>query len=297
MAQPSGLACANCGAQLAGPFCQLCGQSSDDKHRSIFQLAWEGIESLTHFDGRLRQTLPLLLLDPGRLARDHFEGRRQRHVPPFRLFFIALLTFIVTLESVVHGASGTIDRIKIVAPGHVANVVDGREKIGHRRTPAGEMQLYVVTVGGKSGHSESWVKSRLAIALANKDYYLTLFFTWAHRLAVLLLPILAGLLALAYIGKPKFYVYDHMIVAMQFLSFVFLVSAVGALVPAPFRTWTLAAVAIIVPVNLYQILRGAYGSHRYAAVYKTAFLSVSTVLLFGGLIIALVSLTLVEIAP
>ena len=75
--------------------CHVCGQSTDDQHRSIWHLAWEGIEGLTHLDGRLGQTLPPLFLNPGKLARDHFEGRRARHVPPFRLFLITLLVFYV----------------------------------------------------------------------------------------------------------------------------------------------------------------------------------------------------------
>ncbi|MEI9964089.1 MAG: DUF3667 domain-containing protein [Caulobacteraceae bacterium] len=93
-----GSACANCGAILQGPYCHACGQPAGDHHRSIWVLAWEGVESLTHLDGRLAQTLPPLFLDPGRLARDFLEGRRQRHVPPFRLFLVSLLIFMLVLE-------------------------------------------------------------------------------------------------------------------------------------------------------------------------------------------------------
>jgi hypothetical protein len=71
---------------------------------------WDGIEGLTHLDGRLGQTLPPLFFDPGRLARDHLEGRRQRHVPPFRLFLISLLIFMCVLETAFH--SGKPEPIK-----------------------------------------------------------------------------------------------------------------------------------------------------------------------------------------
>ena len=54
----------------------------------------ETIESLFHFDGRLRRTAPALFLRPGGLARDYMEGRIARHVPPFRTFLVALLLFV-----------------------------------------------------------------------------------------------------------------------------------------------------------------------------------------------------------
>ncbi|MFV4649135.1 hypothetical protein ACNJUT_21320, partial [Mycobacterium tuberculosis] len=68
-----------------------------------------------------------------------------------------------------------------------------------------------------------WLKPRLKRAIENKEFYGMVLFTWAHRLAILLLPILAGLLALVYVRRRKFYIYDHLIVSMQFLSFVFLI--------------------------------------------------------------------------
>ncbi|MEI9964087.1 MAG: RelA/SpoT AH/RIS domain-containing protein [Caulobacteraceae bacterium] len=76
-------------------------------------------------------------------------------------------------------------------------------------------------------------------------------FTWAHRLAILLLPILAGLLALVYVGRRRqFYLYDHLIVAMQFLSFEFLIFAVAWMIPDPVRGWALLIATLWTPVNL-----------------------------------------------
>src|SRR5579875_3585940 len=107
--------CLNCGAHLHGRYCHDCGQSADDHHRSIGHLLWEAVEGFTHLDGRLAKTLPALILHPGRLARDHIEGRRQRHVPPFRLFLITLLIFMFVAEaeighgSLVHSSKQTVE--------------------------------------------------------------------------------------------------------------------------------------------------------------------------------------------
>ena len=331
--QPGSL-CPNCGAELKGIFCHVCGQAADDHHRSIWHLAWEGIEGLTHLDGRLGQTLPPLFISPGKLAKDHFEGRRQRHVPPFRLFLISLLIFVFVLETLAHG--GKNEHVNVIGPGQSVTVPD---KGGRPVTVTAPLHLkdgVNVTVGpppvidkpgevkvdgkaivetgdgnsvdsafdavakadhkGKTNKINGWLKPRLKRAIENKEYYLMVLFTWAHRLAILLLPILAGLLALVYVRSRRFFIYDHLIVSMQFLSFVFLVSAAAWIIPEPVRGWAILAASIWAPINLYQTLRGAYGSGRIAAAFKTLFLWVSTLFLFSVLMLGLMTLALSEMA-
>ncbi len=43
-----------------------------------------------------------------------------------------------------------------------------------------------------------------------------LVFEWAHRLSILMLPILAAQLTILYAYKKAFYVYDHLIVSCSF---------------------------------------------------------------------------------
>ena len=140
----------------------------------------------------------------------------------------------------------------------------------------------------------AWLRPRIQRAVANRDFYSMVAFTWAHRLAILLLPILAGLLALAYVRRKGLYLYDHMIVAMQFLSFEFLVFALAWLIPGPARDWALLAATVWTPVNLFMTLRGAYGSGVGAAMLKTVFLWVSTLMLFAALLVGLMVLALTE---
>ena len=376
-----GSPCANCQTVLEGPYCHICGQLSDDQHRSILHLAWEGIEGLTHLDGRLAQTLPPLFLNPGKLARDHFEGRRQRHVPPFRLFLIALLVFMFVLEGLFHHTEKKVEtaHAKHDAAAVVQQKLDAKLKqkgvvldsdVAQATTDAAEAgdkdaakardnaarksgvhinvgpmpadgKLAGVQVNGKeiitagsskdvdeaftalhksraqaAAHAgpntakapastiapdtedkmEGWLEPRLKKAIDNKEYYLMVLFTWAHRLAILLLPILAGLLALVYVRRRKFFVYDHLIVSMQFLSFVFLISALAWIIPDPVRGIAVLVASIWAPVNLYQTLRGAYGSKWWTAAIKTAFLWISTVSLFGVLMLGLMALALAEMA-
>jgi hypothetical protein len=309
-----GAICANCGAELGGPYCHICGQDADDHHRSIAHLAWEGVEGLTHLDGRLAQTLPLLLFRPGKLARDHLEGRRARHVPPFRLFLISLLVFMLVLETLFHQATikgahptggGTAiasaqmgDSKVVFATPKQARAMIKAQAGGAPTTATASAKpgadIDIRDDSGRPSASGVWLRDHIKRAVANKDYYTMVLFTWAHRLAILLLPILAGLLALVYVRRRRFFVYDHLIVAMQFLSFEFLIFAVAWLIPDPVRGWALLVATLWTPVNLYMTLRGAYGSRIITAGIKTLFLWFSTLFLFAVLMAGLMTLALAE---
>jgi hypothetical protein len=302
-----GTACHNCDAVLAGPYCHVCGQDSDDHHRSIAHLTWEGVEGLTHLDGRLAQTIPLLLFQPGRLARDHLEGRRARHVPPFRLFLISLLVFMTVLEALLNtksteGAAGSAtSTYEALPPGAKVdlNIYGDPEKALRDAAVANQQAEQDAAQPASQnrddrGALESWFRYRIKRAEDNQEYYKLVLFTWAHRLAVLLLPILAALLAGLYARRKKFFVYDHLIVAMQFLSFEFLIFAVAWLIPDPVRVWALLTATVWSPVNLYMILRGAYGSGAITAGIKTLFLWFSALFLFVALMVGLLTLALAE---
>jgi hypothetical protein len=47
-----------------------------------------GVHWVFQYDGRLFRSLRALLLHPGQLTRDHFDGKRERYVAPFQLFVL-----------------------------------------------------------------------------------------------------------------------------------------------------------------------------------------------------------------
>jgi hypothetical protein len=88
-------ACANCGAALGGEFCAACGQRNEPHVHTLGHFASEAFESVTHADSRLWRTLGYLLVKPGHLSREFFDGRRARYLPPFRLYLVISLLFFV----------------------------------------------------------------------------------------------------------------------------------------------------------------------------------------------------------
>jgi hypothetical protein len=124
--------------------------------------------------------------------------------------------------------------------------------------------------GPETAHGkEHWLKAGLVKALENPEYYMVVMFGWGHRLAVLLLPMLGLSLTLVYLNKRQFFVYDHLIVATNLLSFAFLTNALGLVLPDPVRKWWFLLLIFWTPINLFQTLRGAYGSSIPGAIVKT----------------------------
>jgi hypothetical protein len=295
--------CLNCGAHLHGRYCSDCGQSCDDHKRPILHLLRESVEGWIHLDGRLIRTLPLLFFRPGQLARDHMEGRRTRHVPPFRLFLISLFLFMLSLEVTVHGMphghgmtitvrNGSETRVVEATPSQMADILSGNktpEQIANadRDSRPSADQVAMAQRESPWADPRSWIRGRIQRALTNPEYFELLVFTWAHRLAILLLPIFAAQLMLLYAWQRQFYTYDHLLVSMQFLAFVFLITGLAWLLPDPLRGVSIAGAAVWVPINLYMLLRGAYGSGVVGAIARTVCLWLSTQIVFVILVMGL----------
>jgi len=87
--------CTDCGEPVSGKFCSNCGQPTH-VHRSLLHLFEEVLHGVLHFDARIWRTLPLLLLNPGRLTREWIQGKRTRYVSPLAIFlFTVFLMFFL----------------------------------------------------------------------------------------------------------------------------------------------------------------------------------------------------------
>jgi hypothetical protein len=164
------------------------------------------------------------------------------------------------------------------------------------RVAQGQPEKPVVEVDtSASKRANSWWKAGLQKAVDNPDYYWSVLFTWGHRAAILLLPIVGLSLALVYRKRRDVFVYDHLRVAMNLLSFTFLTNAAGLMLPFSWMGWWFGLVALWTPVNLFQTLRGAYGSSILGAALKTLVVWWITVFSFSLLLTGLLVLAVAEL--
>lgn len=350
---PPGGPCANCGADLQGDFCHVCGQNADTHKRSIRHLIWEAVTTTFELDGRLFRTVPALFFRPGLLARDYIEGRIVRHVPPFRTFLVALLLFLFAAQHATHeqtlaeqhrkdqqaallrtpqGRATEVTRIRTEAATDLANDLkeaadDRAERLADKdEKPASVQESYerqatkaqarnskasaradrlaqglpptpafeaLDGTGPKKG--EGWWQPGLRKAVANPDYYWTVVFSWAQRIAVILLPIVGLSLAWVYHRRKDVYLYDHLLVAMNLLSFSFLTNAFGLILRTAAMPYWFGFIAFWTPVNLFQTLRGAYGSGIVGATLKTLVVWFITVFSSVALLSVLLVLAVAEL--
>lgn len=83
-------ACPNCGDNLRGRFCSSCGQRVQGPDR-VRDIAWEWARAVASADGILWSTLGALVVNPGKLTRDWWDGRRANRMSPVRVLLTVIL--------------------------------------------------------------------------------------------------------------------------------------------------------------------------------------------------------------
>lgn len=117
--------CLNCGTELIGPYCHVCGQKNLELHVGFFALIGELIADYFHFDARVFANLNLLLFRPGFLINQFNSGKRVKYVHPFRLFIFVTILFFVLYFSFHSSSSNLFDRqnYRISSADSIAKIV------------------------------------------------------------------------------------------------------------------------------------------------------------------------------
>ncbi len=90
--------CPNCNSEILGRFCSACGQDQNRSFSTLRQMLGEAFKELTELDGRLARSFATLLFRPGRMTVDYLAHRRERYVPPFRLYLMVSVVLYFTLD-------------------------------------------------------------------------------------------------------------------------------------------------------------------------------------------------------
>jgi hypothetical protein len=85
--------CGNCGAELGGRFCHACGQKTAGVEVSLHQFFHDALHEFAHVDGKIVQTVRLLITKPGMLTKEFLNGRRARYISPLRVYLTCSLLF------------------------------------------------------------------------------------------------------------------------------------------------------------------------------------------------------------
>ncbi len=269
-------ACLNCGAPLAGAFCHACGQPGH-VHRTIGAFLHDLLHGALHFEGRLWRTLPMLAFRPGALTRRYIEGQRARFVSPMALFLFGVFLMFAVFQML--GLTAPTE----ITPSQVSSaLVD--DSTGYASDAAEPPE----------GWSEPDFSSQTGIDLidngiikkwqANPGLLLYKLQSNSYKFSWLLIPLSVPLVALLFLWRRQYGLYDHAIFVTYSLSFMSLLFVAISLLSTFSAGETVAALAacFVPPLHMYRQLRGAYQLSRFSALWRLAML-----LLFIMIVIAL----------
>ena len=85
--------CDNCGEDLLGAFCWVCGQKDTHYNRSVFKVIGDFFKEMFDVDSRVFTTLSTLFFRPGKLSIQFRDNKRASYVTPIRLYLFSSLVF------------------------------------------------------------------------------------------------------------------------------------------------------------------------------------------------------------
>jgi len=248
-------ACVSCGAPLSGRFCAQCGEKAleradlDWRHYLLEELPHQ----LFHLDGKLPRTLQSLFTRPGKLAEDFVAGRRQPFVGPLRLYLVVFVVYALT--TTLTGTNLSLpERAALIDPTHLL------ARLLHART------------------SVAWSDPAVEARIAGRA-------KWLSEAGTFVIYLFVALLQRLIFARLKRRYLEHLVLALNVLTFYLLIIAVGQL----FILWVdrtrLAYAeamlqnvtgAFVLPVYWYLSIRRFYGLRRSWAAVSAAIMTVGT---------------------
>ena len=302
--------CLNCGSELVGPHCHVCGQKGH-VHRTLTAWWHDFLHGVLHLDGKLWHTLPLLAWRPGELTRRYIVGERARFVSPLALFLFSVFLMFAVF-STVGGPVLTSDQRSAV---EAARDIEAEQKVltkkiaelEARRAEAvrGKQSTRSLDLAIAAGKAESralagvgpgakddrdgpdiieadgldlgWFNDAYRKSKENPQLLIYKLQNNAYKFSWALIPISVPFVWLLFLHRKRYRqyrVYDHTVFVTYSLAFMTLMAVFFSIAIAIGLPNDLAVMAItlIPPVHMFRQLRGAYGLSWPSALWRTIFL-------------------------
>jgi hypothetical protein len=299
--------CLNCGIEVAGRFCQQCGQENVEVKESFFQLLRHFVEDLTHFDGKLWKTVKLLLFKPGSLTKLYIEGKRASYIHPIRMYIFVsavFFLFMFTGEAPVkpEGAGSKANTSKDFASGlqeglelELDNDTVNYKTIAaynaaQQKLPSSKKDNWLDAVIKKKGIelNEKYGGDNLKIGKALIEKFENYF----SRMLYISLPIFAFFIWVLYRRNKNHFFVDHIIFSIHiYCAFyiILFITQIVSIVNDFFSDQLSGIIAFIVPLSLvfylYKSLKNHFNQSRKKTLLKCLILILLTMFLMATLMV------------
>ena len=290
--------CLNCGTALVGDYCHACGQA-EHVHRTLGSIGHDLLHGVFHFEGKIWRTLPMLAFHPGELTRRYIAGERARFVSPLALFLFMVFLMFASIHTFNGDLTGTmppaaraaavkdIDKNIAVADAKLtrakadpsvagqATAADLQQELTAMRSVRRAMLATgtpgngeIISTSVKSG----WHALDKGIAKANANPGLMLYKlqSSAYKYSWALIPISTPFVALLFLWRRRYKLYDHAIFVTYSLAFMMIMVVILSLMLRVGASGDLtSSIALLVPpVHMFAQLRGAYELRKRSAFWR-----------------------------
>jgi len=315
--------CLNCGATVAGRYCQACGQENVELKESFFHLLYHFIEDLTHFDGKLWKTVKLLLFKPGSLTKYYMEGKRATYLHPIRMYLFISAVFLFFLFS------GKVPEKPMNKPTNIDSVnaprppkdlatslnegfhLDiGNDTAKYQTVAAYEAAQKKLPVAQRDGWLNATTKKKV-IELNNKydgdkmkigKALIEQFQHYFSRMLYISLPIFALFIWFLYRRNRNHYFVDHLIFSIHIYCAFFISIFLVEIIDKPYEyffhkpfTFLDVSLMLFLPFYLYQSLRNHFHQSGIKTFFKLILLLIFNFILMSVLLISFMMLSFFNI--
>ena len=293
--------CLNCGTRLLGEHCHNCGQAAH-VHRSLGGIGHEIAHGVFHFEGKIWRTLPLLILHPGTLTRRYVNGERARFVSPLALFLFTVFLMVAVVSGVGTGSIGrsvrdgwNVTQAQAAAQqrkeeAEVARLQVRRAAAIASRQPTAALDRQIASrrddiealshtqmrengrrTGARLRSSLPWLQHGVEEARENPGLVIYKMQSAAYKYSWALIFLSTPLLALLFVWRRGYGLYDHATFVTYSISFMtMLVIVLDLLLLLPWLDWLVVTLAVAVPpAHMFAQLRGAYRLGWFSAAWRT----------------------------
>lgn len=252
-------ACRSCGASVTDNYCAKCGEPTHAHVPSAGEFVHEFVGHYVALEGKLWQTLKLLILRPGKLTTEFLAGRRMPYIPPLRLYltlslvlFALVRVFSIDLPELiiedgalgaryVHGAAG--DYAPGTRPAAIVAVqmYDEKDDVANGSLTVNErIQRVGAAIGKLNPHWQENLNTFIKQPDKEKADALNHgFLAYVPYMFIGALPLFALYLKLIYF-RSGFRYGEHLVFALHSNSLAFLMASLMIVVPGSFG-WAVMA--------------------------------------------------------
>jgi Protein of unknown function (DUF3667) len=289
--------CLNCGAQVLGRYCHVCGQENREPRETVWALVTHYFYDLFHFDSKFFSSLWLLFRRPGFLPAEYLKGKRETYLNPIKMyvftsafFFIIFFSFIyqegIKNDAIIINETPETTGPRVTLRQDSTNVADSIRDAFMAPDDSVSLNVFGVEAGEynsmeqydslqktlpvlkRDGFIKSYVirktiKAQGRFREEGVSYWKRLFDRAMHRLPQVLflsLPFFAFFLWILYLEKKPNYYVDHWIFAL----FQYIFSFISLLI-----VFSLNALERIIQWRILDLIGGVILLYTFYYLYKS----------------------------